>query len=156
MATADYRGRQVTLTFNAQEFEYYERLVQAAELRDMDTASLLKSVLIGAVARGGSTVDTLVTAGSKFTVTKRRARRNPRRWELVGDQTWASGPWRLYTARPSQASRGSDNQDLWWHLINNEDPDVLVPLAFKRKDADRLADDYIHDYEKRKAEADGA
>lgn len=127
----------------------YARLTEHASLRGLPTSSLIRFVVLGALKRGGGSLDVLVHEGELVAELKSKARPGrayPKLWvnESFGHYHFASDPrWRLTSPRKRGEGRTIDKDDKskWWVLTR---PDGLtVPTAFSKPDAMKIAVDYI-------------
>lgn len=135
--------RRVDVPFSQAE---YARLAEHARLRGLSVTSMIRTVVVGAVARGGGQLEELLERGlavGEVRVVASPSRNLKQDWPMAGPgikghRRHKDGRWALVLGRnPSQSSRGIDKEDpkLWWIL---RDTDGLVedrPLAFELKDA---------------------
>lgn len=139
--SAAYSGRSLQLPMSLAE---REKITNAAAIRDLNDSTFVRLLVAGALAKGE--IDSYLTAGEKLIqgpVKRRTGRLYKKLWTTVGPMTLEMGEWTLVKMTTPSDSKGGDDQSKWWHLTHHDRADLMVPIAFGRDEAMKLAVEMI-------------
>lgn len=123
-----------------------ERISVQAESRNLADSAFVKLIVLGAISRGGGTVEQLLSAGESQVdeaVRCRNTRNYVKLWNRVGTRRYQWNDWYLVKNVSQGQTRKQDDPVRWWTLYHRDGIVPPKPINFNREKAMALAVHFI-------------